>query len=154
MKKLMINIMMDYYFLYQLTTHGDINNIILTSDEEEINLNEYFIEPFDNSNCQQLVCKPKLFICDCCRGQLSLPKSYNSQAKLFKHDKENEDQKSANKLEKGAISAMTGRLMTTSPEHSQDKQDSRNGATHKLDDVRLIFGNPPGFAVADGGVRG
>ena len=158
-KNLLINYEKDddkYYdgLLFFVSTHGDIDNIILTSDEEELNLNEYIIEPFDNSNCQQLVCKPKLFICDCCRGQLRLPKSYNSQGLLFKNEQETEETKSANELEKGAISAMTGPLTTASPD-SQDTQNSQNANTaHKLGDIRLIFGNPSGFVVADGGVRG
>ena len=143
--------------IYFISGHGDSEGVFYDSECNELNLNTVFFDPFSNKNCQYFYGKPKLFIVDCCRGQLTSQKKINEKYSV--NIKTNDKGKSvdADADEKKDVTNSENTATATTPKAGnstkleKDYDDLNDGDTkkHDRDDMRCIFGNPDGYKVAD-----
>ena len=128
--------------IFIISSHGDSDNIIYTSDFDEYQLIAILAQFWNTKNgCPFLANKPKLFVLDMCQGQKTpLPKN-----EIIKNSDESLHLKGKNESNKaGAV----------------DKSESKK-TSPMIDDTRLdyenfciIYGNLEGYAVVDGGIEG
>ena len=73
-----------------IMSHGSDEKTFITSDNQEIDLNEIY-SLFDNNNCPNLAGKPKIFILQFCRVKARMPKTPTPDEEQEFYKKEMED---------------------------------------------------------------
>ena len=167
--------------LFFISSHGDADGVILSSDCDEISLHTLFAK-FFGDQCSIMVNKPKLFFVDACRGNL------RSKINIAKHgsnknnglvisekvDAQREKESSSNNDCNKSI-AVRGKKHEnessndkTVPRTNNDNYNGSNNETrissnrksvlenlfHTEANCRFIYANPDGYAAIDGGKNG
>lgn len=120
-------------------------------------------DAFSNQLCVGLAGKPKLFVCDFCRGTMKKKWEENGTSTLSttqtgtatRAASETMTDEEKNKNETGDNKDNNGK--NSKNRNSEEKNNEKRiiGAFQtKASDIRIIFGNTPGYSVYDGNYKG
>ena len=159
-------------FIFVISCHGDAEGVIIDSTGEEVSLGLLF-SIFNGNECQYLVDKPKIIFLDACRATMrakpiEIVKSAPNPNSNDKNEKNNMDGVSLKSIlkTKSTSDKDVANLATTiefeqdakSPE-TESKMETENMIKinddwyHPQANFRYIYGNPDGYALADGGLK-
>lgn len=160
-----------------MSSHGDVDGVIVDSDEKEYQLFQIF-NRFFGQNCKAMISKPKIFFADTCRGRLRSKIKIKNQTQnkkrknqdsvdinigtrcmpsdLYDH-KEKSVASAGMEAHEEKISAKTNtNLQRTTPTPTQQSHSHTRMSDlfHEQENCRFIYPNPEGYASLDGGKKG
>ena len=161
--------------LFFISSHGEQDGVILDSDCEDVQLMSIF-DQFFGGKCPTMLCKPKLFFVDACRGPMTSrikvklnpsTQSNTPDPKIPKASQKyesglptiaeltNSGVKSGHTVSGSGVRGRTDSANKSTSKHSQKKRNtSLKNLFHNEANCRFIYANPDGYAAMDGGANG
>lgn len=158
--------------IYIISCHGHNNNEIITSDGEEVVIDDEIFQRFGNEKCAALRGKPKVVFIDACTG--STPKklhaiesyvgtgtatygeSIHNDHVLIKNSHTYNNIQQSNKNSKNDNNSADSKENDESYKHTQVRVVSSREAAFYLEgrDLFVVYASLKGYAIVDGGVKG
>ena len=146
--------------IFIISSHGESNDVILSSKGVSISLG-YLFGWWNGMCCPYLVDKPKLIFVDACRGSLkskpiqSIQEDNNSSGNNINGTMDVIDELAT----RGGKGNKNETQSTNSNKNNSNKNSDNNYTNKKKNyhvqaNFRYIYGNPQGYAVFDGGLKG